>query len=191
MQLDKHLTLIRNNKEKVLPILSGVLLYRQLQRNEKNRVLPMAKSLGDPVFLYSIQTLIAQNIANPNWNKWCLSDTELRAFFDNNRTLSSFISSWFFTIEPKLEVSWLVPALFGVSMTGFKGWVTEASGVSIVNGLSNKTGMSITKSGVSTVTKSFVLVTILASVMKGLTDSDLKGLQEELLNRGLLTTEDL
>lgn len=38
MELDQYSTYIRSNSEKILPILIGVLLYRQLSRPEKNKI---------------------------------------------------------------------------------------------------------------------------------------------------------
>ncbi|GAA5213204.1 hypothetical protein ACFSJ3_00280 [Corallincola platygyrae] len=195
MKLDQHYPFIRSNKDKVLPVLTGVLLYRQLSRFEQNKVLPLAKSLGNEKFLGAIQVLLAQNVANPNWNKWCLSDKELREFFDSNKTVSDLINSWFFTIDPKLEASWIAALIFGVSTTGLKGWIADVSGAGMVKQtapqVAKQTGLKITKSGVNTAARYFIVVTILASVMKGMSDADMKQARAELLRRGLLTVKDL
>ncbi|WP_272166091.1 hypothetical protein [Vibrio diabolicus] len=37
--LDADLSFIRNNREKVLPVITGVILYRQLNRLDQRKVL--------------------------------------------------------------------------------------------------------------------------------------------------------
>ncbi|WP_351076693.1 hypothetical protein [Shewanella sp. CAL98-MNA-CIBAN-0140] len=195
MKLEQYSTYIRSHSDRILPILIGVLLYRQLSRPEQNKILPMTNSLKNPQFLNSIQALLSQNIANPNWNKWCLSNSELRDYFQSNKTVSEFIGTWFFTVEPKLEVSFLASSIFSVAALGASGFALEASGgavtESMVSSLSKKTGLNITKSSVRAVGRSTIIVMILASTMKMLSDSDMKLAKKELLRRGLLNVEDL
>ncbi|MCS0163287.1 hypothetical protein [Vibrio alginolyticus] len=76
--LDADLNFIRNNREKVLPIITGVILYRQLNRRDQRKVLEQAQALGNSKFFGKIQMLVAQSIAKPMWNPWSLSDGELR-----------------------------------------------------------------------------------------------------------------
>lgn len=195
MNLNGYIPFIRQNKNKVLPILTGVLLYRQLSRSEQNKVLPMAKELGNLKFFGSIQMLLAQNIANPGWNKWCLSDSELRGYFETNKFVNDLIGNWFFTIEPKLEISFIVGSIFSVATVGVGAHALDASGGTVAKQslslIATKTGMKISRQAISTVGKSTIIVTILASVMKMMTDAEVKQAKEELLRRGLLEVKDL
>lgn len=195
MKLEQHVPFISDNKDKVLPILTGALLYRQLSRFEQNKVLPMAKSLGNEKFLGSIQVLLAQNIANPNWNKWCLSDSELRSYFETNKFVSELISTYFFTIEFKAEFSSIVSSIFGVATVGVGAEMLDKSGGKMTQGIvsyvSQNTGLKIQKNTISKIGRSTIIVMILASVMKMMSDSDLKMAKEELLRRGLLEIKDL
>jgi len=61
----------------------------------------------------------------------------------------------------------------------------------MVSSLSKKTGLNITKSSVRALGRSTIIVMILASTMKILSDSDMTLAKKELLRRGLLNVEDL
>lgn len=63
--LDADLSFIRNNREKVLPVITGVILYRQLNRLDQRKVLEQAQALENPKFFGKVQMLIAQSIAKP------------------------------------------------------------------------------------------------------------------------------
>ncbi|EOX3945969.1 hypothetical protein NB568_08570 [Vibrio alginolyticus] len=195
MNLQAHIPFIRKNKDCILPVLSGVLLYRQLNHTEKRNVLPQAKALGNVKFFGAIQTLLAQNLANPAWNKWCLSDGELRNYFESNKLVSELIGTWFFTVEPKLEVAFLASSIFSLVTVGIGNHAIEASGGGIAKQsltlASKKTGISVSQTTISNIGRSAVIVTVLASVMKMMTDTEVKKAREELLRRGLLTVRDL
>ncbi|ELR63812.1 hypothetical protein C942_03271 [Photobacterium marinum] len=195
MGLDKYLQFIHKNKEKAFPVLVGVVLYRQLPRIEQQRVLRIAEALGNKPLFGKLQSLIAQNLANPSWNKWCLSDKELRDYFEVNKTVNEIISKWFFTVEPKWEVGFIAGVLFSVSLVGFKGYIEEAAGTPIMkeslNQVAKRTGLKISKNNISNISRVAVIVVVLASVMKSMTNEDMKQAREELRKRGLLKAEDL
>jgi|GEM_PF-1493722 len=195
MNLHSHVSFIRQNKNRVLPVLTGILLYRQLNHSEKNKILPMTQKLGNTKFLGAVQALLAQNIANPSWNKWCLSNSELREYFETNKFVSELLGTWFFTVEPKLEISFIVSAIFSVATVGVGGHALEASGGVVAKEslvlMAKKTGIKLSKEAISSTGKSAVVVTILASVMKMMTDSAVRQAKEELLRRGLLKAKEL
>ncbi|MGI2897280.1 hypothetical protein, partial [Vibrio alginolyticus] len=110
--LDADLNFIRNNREKVLPIITGVILYRQLNRRDQRKVLEQAQALGNSKFFGKIQMLVAQSIAKPMWNPWSLSDGELRQYFNTHKAVANFLSTWFITIDIKLEVGFMAAVIY-------------------------------------------------------------------------------
>ncbi len=48
--LDADLSFIRNNREKVLPVITGVILYRQLNRLDQRKVLEQAQFRESEIF---------------------------------------------------------------------------------------------------------------------------------------------
>ncbi len=187
--LECEIPYIRENKEAMLPIITGVILYRQLNHIEKRNVLVAASDLGNPRILGKIQALISQMIAKPAWNPWCMSNDELRIFFKKNKSVSDFLSTWFVTLEGKLEAGFIAVAVFQISKGGVGAFLKDQTSTHIVEGGLKKLKLSssVTKFG----GKAFFVTVILASVIRGFSDTEVKKAKEELLNRGLLLPEDL
>lgn len=175
--LDADLSFIRNNREKVLPVITGVILYRQLNRLDQRKVLEQAQALGNPKFFGKVQMLIAQSIAKPMWNPWSLSDGELRQYFDTHQAVADFLSTWFITIDIKLEVS------FAAAL------IKEMASVHIAEETFKKLSLSSTAQRAGA--RAFFVAVILASVLKGFNEADALAAKQELLRRNMLRIEDL
>ena len=48
--LDDDLNFVRGNRESLLPVLTGVILYRQLSKIEQRKVMEQAQALGNRRF---------------------------------------------------------------------------------------------------------------------------------------------
>ncbi|PXF29044.1 hypothetical protein WH50_23020 [Pokkaliibacter plantistimulans] len=188
IKFDSHIPFIRANRESVLPILTGIVLYRQLNRNSQSSVLEQAQALGNREFFGKVSNLIAQNIAQPYWNPWCLSDTELRSFFETNKSVADFLSTWFITIDTPKDAASIAGAIYLVSQKGVTGYLKEAVSNPAVDALFKKISSNALR---QTASKGFFVAIMIASVMKKFSESDAEAAKKELLARGLLTADDL
>ncbi len=187
--LEGEIPFIRKNKETMLPIITGVILYRQLDHIDKRKVLVATRDLDNPRLLGKIQGLIAQMLAKPAWNPWCMSNDELHNFFKKNKSVSNFLSTWFVTLDGKLEVGFIAVALYQISKGGVGAFLRNQAATHIVESGLKKLKLSSSATNVGG--KAFFVTVILASVIKGFSDTEVKKAKKELLNRGLLRPEDL
>ncbi|WP_238116178.1 hypothetical protein [Vibrio cincinnatiensis] len=187
--LDEDLNFIRGNRESVLPIITGVILYRQLNKIEQRKVLEQAQALGNPRFFGKVQMLVAQSIAKPMWNPWCLSDRELQEYFKTHKAVADFLSTWFITIEIKLEVGFAAAIIYALSKGSGASLVKEMASVHIAEEAFNKLKLSASAQQVGA--RAFFVAVILASVIKGFNAADAMSAKKELVRRNLLRPEDL
>ncbi|MCA2454739.1 hypothetical protein R7Z43_02635 [Vibrio sp. 1404] len=187
--LDADLSFIRNNREKVLPVITGVILYRQLNRLDQRKVLEQAQALENPKFFGKVQMLIAQSIAKPMWNPWSLSDGELRQYFDTHQAVADFLSTWFITIDIKLEVGFAAAVIYGLSKGQGAALIKEMASVHIAEETFKKLSLSSTAQRAGA--RAFFVAVILASVLKGFNEADALAAKQELLRRNMLRIEDL
>lgn len=186
---ERELPFIASQKDKVLPILTGVVVYRQLGHIDKQKVLRSAQELGNPKFFGKVQELCAQVIANAYWNPWCLSSSELRDFFDFNKSVSDFLGTWFITIEGKLEVGFVAGAMYEISKSGSSNFISNLAGKPLAEAALTK--LNLTGKAVKTGGRAFFVLVILASVIKKFSDMEIKKAKEELRILGLLESGDL
>ncbi len=187
--LDGFSELIRRRKDDVFPILAGVILYRQLSPTEKRQVLGMAQDLGDRRFFGKVQALIATIIAQPYWSPWSLSDVELRDYLDNRKAVSSFIKDYFFTVSPEINVSFLAAILYSVSRSGAKSVISDMAKRPMAEHYLSKTKFS--PGAVKAGGAAFLAAVVIASVIRGFSESEIKMAKQEMLRRGLLQEKDL
>ena len=136
-----------------------------------------------------IQVRISGAIFNPNWYPWSLSNHELQSMMTFNKGVSNFLGTWFFTVEIKPNVSWIAAAILALSAEGFKGAISTLAGQGALDaGLKR---LSIRTAGTKFATRSFLIVALIASVLKNFSDADARAAKAELLSRGLLRPEDL
>ncbi|POB90261.1 hypothetical protein CRN40_00890 [Vibrio vulnificus] len=187
--LDEDLNFVRGNRESVLPVITGVILYRQLSKIEQRKVLEQAQALRNPRFFGKVQMLVAQSIAKPMWNPWSLSDSELQEYFKNHKAVTDFLSTWFITIEIKLEISFIAGIIYALSKGGGASLVKEMTSVHIAKEAFNKLKLSSASQQVGA--RAFFVAVILASVIKGFNEADSMSAKKELVRRNLLRLEDL
>jgi len=187
--LNSEIDFIRQHKVEMLPILSGLIVYRQLNHNDKRKILQLVKQLDNPRLFGKVQGILSLIIANPSWNTWCLSDKELRSFFETNKGVSDFLATWFITVDGKIEVGFIASALFAISNDGIRGYLTSSLGKPIADAGLQK--LKLSQGAAKASSRAFLVTVIVASVLKKFTDLDVKQAKEELLRRGLLKVEDL
>ena len=186
--LESEQDFIKAHEKRALPVLTGLILYRQLNKVQQRKVLKEAQGLGNK-FFGKVQGIVATNIFNPTWNPWCLSNSELRAMFNINSSVSKFLGTYFFTLEGKLEIGFLAAAILSLSKDGMVSTLFSQAGVPIAETALKK--LSFRASVVKLGSRVFLVAVLLASAMKNFTDADAKAAKIELLNRGLLTASDL
>ncbi|EOX4426764.1 hypothetical protein ACSVUS_000707 [Vibrio alginolyticus] len=187
--LDADLNFIRNNREKVLPIITGVILYRQLNRLDQRKVLEQVQALGSSKFFGKIQMLVAQSIAKPMWNPWSLSDGELRQYFNTHKAVANFLSTWFITIDIKLEVGFMAAVIYALSKGQGAALIKEMASVHIAEETFKNLSLSLTAQQAGA--RAFFVAVILTTVLKGFNEADALAAKKELLRRNMLRIEDL
>lgn len=187
--LDDDLSFIRANREKILPVLTGVILYRQLSKMEQRSVLKQAQDLGNAKFFGKVQGLISQVIAKPMWNPWSLSDSELRKYFQEHKAISDFLSTWFMAIDTKIEVGVVAAAVYQYSKGGVTAIFKDLASVHLAE--SALKNLKVSTAAEKVASKAFFVAVILVSVLKGFNEADAMAAKKELLRRNLLRAEDL
>lgn len=185
LRLDSEIGFIRQNSKKTLPILSGLIVYRQLNHIEKQQVLRAAQNLGNSKFFGKVQSLVA----NPRWNNWCLSDSELKNLFKTNKAVSDFLATYFLTVDGKLEAGIIASTIVGIASDGVTKHITNQLGKPIAEaGLSR---LKLSQGAVQSGSQAFLIAVVVASVMIKFTEIEAKNAKEELFRRGLLKVGDL
>jgi hypothetical protein len=187
--LESELPFIKLNKDRVLPVLTGLVVYRQLNHIDKQKVLRTAQELGNRKFFGKVQTLCSQVIANAYLNPWSLSNVELRSFFNFNKSVSDFLGTWFITVDGKLEVGFIAGAIYEISSSGSSRFISNLAGKPLTESALSKLKLSSKASKIGA--KAFFVLVILASVIKKFSEQDIKKAKEELRIRGLLKAGDL
>lgn len=187
--LDKHLSVLQKDESKVLKLLTGIVLYRQLSRLDKQKTLEIAQSYNNPALFSSVQQIVALNIANPNWNMWSLSDQELRSFFNSNKAVYDFISKWLITVDGKFEAGFMIGAIYAIASEGPSSFIKGQAAIPALEAALSK--LKISTSATKASGRAFLALVLMASVMKKFKDVEIKQAKIELLNRGLLQPGDL
>lgn len=187
--LESELPFIKINKDRVLPVLTGIVVYRQLNHIDKQKVLRSAQELGDRKLFGKVQGICSDVVTNAYWNPWSLSNTELRAYFNFNKSVSDFLGTWFVTVDGKLEVGFIAGAIYEISSSGASSFLSNTAGKPLAEAALKKLKLSSNAS--KTGAKAFFVLVILASVIKKFSEQDVKKAKEELRIRGFLKAGDL
>ncbi len=172
-----------------MPIITGVILYRQLNRLDQRKVLEQVQALGSSKFFGKIQMLVAQSIAKPMWNPWSLSDGELRQYFNTHKAVANFLSTWFITIDIKLEVGFMAAVIYALSKGQGAALIKEMAAVHIAEETFKNLSLSLTAQQAGA--RAFFVAVILTTVLKGFNEADALAAKKELLRRNMLRIEDL
>lgn len=176
-----------------IPIMTGIVLYRQLPKNKQSMILKQILGLSDNQLKASLYALVSQIVANPYWFSWSLSDSELREFFDTNKEVNDALKIVGLDISIPLTVAGVSAFLYSASEKGLIG----AS-----QSVSNQLKKAITSSPVAQIgskmgltrqvaSRASAVLVVLVSVISYQTSSNANDAQKELLRRGLLKVDDL
>lgn len=176
-----------------IPIMAGIVLYRQLPKNKQSMILKQILDLVDNQLKASLYALVSQIVANPYWFSWSLSDSELREFFDTNKGVNDALKVVGLDITIPLTVAGVSAFLYSASEKGLIGASQSASSQlrkaitsSPVARIGSK--MGLTKQAAS---RASAILVVLVSVIAYQTNSNANDAQKELLRRGLLKADDL
>lgn len=176
-----------------IPIITGIVLYRQLPKNKQSQILKQILDLSDSQLKASLYALVSQVVANPYWFSWSLSDIELREFFDTNKGVNDTLKVLGLEITVPLTVAGVASFLYSANEKGLIGasqktskQLKRAVTTSPVAQIGVK--MGLTKQVAS---RASAILVVMVSVIAYQTSSNAKDAQKELLRRGLLKADDL
>ncbi len=176
-----------------IPIMTGIVLYRQLPKSKQSLILKQILDLNDNQLKACLYALVSQIVANPYWFSWSLSDKELREFFDSNKEVNDTLKVVGLEISIPLTVAGVAAFLYSANEKGFIGASKKTSSklkravaTSPVTQLGVQLGL--TKQAAS---RASAILVVMVSVISYQTNSNAKEAQKELLRRGLLKMDDL
>jgi hypothetical protein len=70
------------DKERIVITMSGVILYRHLNRRDKMSVMQMIQDLSHPPLQNELRVKCLDSIVNPKWAEWSLTNEELKEVLD-------------------------------------------------------------------------------------------------------------
>ncbi|WP_394201588.1 hypothetical protein [Shewanella waksmanii] len=80
------------NKEKIVLTMSGVILYRHLNRLDKLLVMKMIHELSHPPLRNELIIKCLDPLINPPWAEWSLTNSELKAVLSFHNQLNRWSS---------------------------------------------------------------------------------------------------
>ncbi|KHT64692.1 hypothetical protein RJ45_05130 [Photobacterium gaetbulicola] len=173
-----------------LPILTGIVMYRQLPKNRRIEVNKMVLAITDGQLKSKLYGLIGQLSFNPYWFTWSLSDTELRDFFESNKDARKVFKTLGLDINTTISVAGLAGFLYGVAKHGASEKIKDVAKKSFTNVAIANVGRNVglTPKLASTATAILIACT---TVLLAQSESNAKSAKKELLKRGLLLEGDL
>ncbi|MGY0614938.1 hypothetical protein [Vibrio sp. FJH11] len=176
-----------------IPIMTGIVLYRQLPKNKQSLILKQILDLSDGQLKASLYALVSQVVANSYWFSWSLSDNELREFFDTNKEVNDILKVVGIDITVPLTVAGVASFLFSASEKGLPDASQKAlsqlkKAVTTSPVAQGGVKLGLTKQAASRVS---AILVVMVSVIAYQTNSNAKDAQKELLRRGLLKADDL
>lgn len=80
------------NKEKIVVAMSGVIIYRHLNRLDKMSVMQMIQDLSHPQLQNELRIKCLEPLINPQWAEWSLTNEELKEVLDFHNGLNRWSS---------------------------------------------------------------------------------------------------
>ncbi|WP_045464422.1 hypothetical protein [Vibrio hyugaensis] len=190
--MEKHESRLKKQTN-AIPIMSGIVLYRQLPKNKQSQILKQILGLSDNQLKASLYGLVSQVVANPYWFSWSLSDSELREFFDTNKGVTDALKVLGLDITIPLTVAGVAAFLYSANEKGVIGASQKASEQlkkTVTSSPVAQVGMKmeLTKQAAS---RASAILVVMVTVIAYQTNSNAKDAQKELLRRGLLKADDL
>ncbi|HCE2191233.1 TPA: hypothetical protein NGT20_004634 [Vibrio parahaemolyticus] len=190
--MEKHESCLKKQAN-AIPIMTGIVLYRQLPKNKQSQILKQILGLSDNQLKASLYGLVSQVVANPYWFSWSLSDSELREFFDTNKGVTDALKVVGLDITVPLTVAGVAAFLYSANEKGLIGAAQKASvqlKKTVTSSPVAQVGMKmgLTKQAAS---RASAILVVMVTVIAYQTNSNAKDAQKELLRRGLLKADDL
>lgn len=172
-------------------LLTGVVNYRMIDQKQRMEYMGYVINLpGDRVLGIEFYELAAQQIAQPLWYAWSLTDEEVRELLEGSKDIMSF-----------LQLSGIVPAsitakdvansILERSKKGLRTAISAKVDSSLNMDISDKMASGKSSSIKATARAASAFITIMALLMYNSAKHDKRRAQEELLYRGLLKEGDL
>ncbi|MET2901083.1 hypothetical protein ABXV22_22700 [Vibrio rotiferianus] len=118
--MEKHESRLKKQAN-AIPIMTGIVLYRQLPKNKQSQILKQILGMSDNQLKASLYRLVSQVVANPYWFSWSLSDSELREFFDTNKGVTDALKVVGLDITIPLTVAGVAAFLYSANEKGSLG----------------------------------------------------------------------
>lgn len=190
--MEKHESRLKKQAN-AIPIMTGIVLYRQLPKNKQSQILKQILGMSDNQLKASLYGLVSQVVANPYWFSWSLSDSELREFFDTNKGVTDALKVVGLDITIPLTVAGVAAFLYSANEKGIIGASQKASEQlkkTVTSSPVAQVGMKmgLTKQAAS---RASAILVVMVTVIAYQTSSNAKDAQKELLRRGLLKADDL
>ncbi|MGR5212383.1 hypothetical protein ACPV4A_17665 [Vibrio rotiferianus] len=190
--MEKHESCLKKQAN-AIPIMTGIVLYRQLPKNKQSQILKQILGLSDNQLKASLYGLVSQVVANPYWFSWSLSDSELREFFETNKGVTDALKVVGLDITVPLTVAGVAAFLYSANEKGLIGAAQKASvqlKKTVTSSPVAQVGMKmgLTKQAAS---RASAILVVMVTVIAYQTNSNAKDAQKELLRRGLLKADDL
>lgn len=80
------------DKEKIVVTMSGVILYRHLNRLDRMSVMKMIQGLSHPQLQNELRVKCLDPLINPQWAEWSLTNEELKEVLDFHNQLNRWSS---------------------------------------------------------------------------------------------------
>ncbi|EGR7978110.1 hypothetical protein M2H39_21675 [Vibrio vulnificus] len=190
--MEKHESCLKKQVN-AIPIMTGIVLYRQLPKNKQSQILKQILGLSDNQLKASLYGLVSQVVANPYWFSWSLSDSELREFFETNKGVTDALKVVGLDITVPLTVAGVAAFLYSANEKGLIGAAQKASvqlKKTVTSSPVAQVGMKMGLTKQAASLASAILV-VMVTVIAYQTNSNTKDAQKELLRRGLLKADDL
>ncbi|WP_237358395.1 hypothetical protein [Vibrio owensii] len=124
--MEKHESRLKKQTN-AIPIMTGIVLYRQLPKNKQSQILKQILDMSDNQLKASLYGLVSQVVASPYWFSWSLSDSELREFFDTNKGVTDALKVVGLDITIPLTVAGVAAFLYSANEKGVIGASQKAS----------------------------------------------------------------
>lgn len=173
-----------NQRDDAEYLLSGLVNYRTLSQKKRIEYMGYVHNLSDnKAFGMKFYEIAAQQVAQPLWFAWSLTDEELRDLLTNSKIISSVFSKLGFTLAGSVTVQNVSEVLTNASKKGFKKAFSDKAKSTLNIDLGNKIAKG---SGAA-----FAYVTIMATLLYHSAEHDKSRALKELIQRGIIRVSDV
>lgn len=87
-------SLIKGDLVKITQAMTGVVLYRHVERKEKQEIMALIHSLQNRALTGALVTKVSDVTVNPQWGEWSLTNEELESLVSWHKSAASLSSFW-------------------------------------------------------------------------------------------------